>query len=186
MGRPASHGLSREPWYSGSAAGPAAAARRGSHPLGRCIPTASCSRDRAGAGPLLARIRCPQPDDSAEVGRLGAVVWTGPRSLAATKGFAFAFSTQVLRCFSSPLWTRSGPSGPPSRPAGLGVSPFGDPRIDACDAAPRGLSWRATTFFAPSAPEASPVCWCCLSPVKLSRSESVLGNHIVMCVGSIP
>ncbi len=37
---------------------------------------------------------------------LGAAVWTRPGSLAATTGFADAFSTRVLRCFSSPLWTR--------------------------------------------------------------------------------
>ena len=118
---------------------------------------------------------------------LSLPVWTRPGSLAATTGFADAFSTQVLRCFSSPLGLEAA-AATSSRPPGRGVAPFGHPRISACDAAPRGLSWRATTFFAPSAPEASPVCRFSLFPVKLSRSagsgpsrtRSVLANHIVM------
>ncbi len=81
--------------------------------------------------------------------------------------------------FQFPALDSVSPCGEPSRPAGLGVSPFGDPRIVACDAAPRGLSWRATTFFAPSAPEASPVCWLSLSPVKLSRSAGRGANAAV-------
>ena len=100
---------------------------------------------------------------------LSLPVWTRPGSLAATTGFADAFSTQVLRCFSSPLGLEAA-AATSSRPPGRGVAPFGHPRISACDAAPRGLSWRATTFFAPSAPEASPVCRFSLFPVKLSRS----------------
>lgn len=53
---------------------------------------------------------------------------------------------RLLRCFSSPAYLLT----PTLRRGALhkgGVSPFGDPRIKACLAAPRGLSQLTTSFI---------------------------------------
>jgi hypothetical protein len=77
-------------------------------------------------------------------------VWARPVSLATTPGIVVYFLfLWVLRCFSSPAYRY------PSLCVQLGatwhypceVSPFGNPRFKACEAAPRGLSQPSTSFF---------------------------------------
>ena len=75
-------------------------------------------------------------------------VWASPRSLATTRGVSVdVFSTRYLDvsvpwvCFPA-LWIHAGIWPKP------GVSPFGNPRIIARLAAPRGLSQLATSFIA--------------------------------------
>ncbi len=78
-------------------------------------------------------------------------VWAPPRSLAATRGISFDF-------FSSRYWDVSLRGVRLRRLLDFGdgcrtfsarrVAPFGNPRIIACSAAPRGLSQLATPFIA--------------------------------------
>jgi hypothetical protein len=77
-------------------------------------------------------------------------VWAHPVSLATTSGLVVYFLLlRVLRCFSSPayrypnLYIQSGARAL-SRTQ---VSPFGNPRIKACETAPRGLSQPTTSFI---------------------------------------
>ena len=96
--------------------------------------------------PFINPISGPHNPHTTEVIR----VWAGPRSLAATYGITIVF-------FS---WGYLDVSVPPVRHIQLciycmllkhylqWVSPFGNPRIKACLAAPRGLSQLTTSFIA--------------------------------------
>ncbi len=109
MGRPASHGLPRGPWYSGTCPGLRASAPTGLSPAGALHSNSFGSTAQSRCRSTYADKTGPQPVRGAGMSGHAAHVWTRPGSLAATTGFADAFSTQVLRCFSSPLWTRFRP-----------------------------------------------------------------------------
>jgi hypothetical protein len=79
------------------------------------------------------------------------LIWALPISLAATLGIdTFFLFLRVLRCFTSPrsLLQTYGFSKEISGHYPRWVSPFGNPRIKACLAAPRGLSQLTTSFIA--------------------------------------
>ena len=77
-------------------------------------------------------------------------VWAVPGSLATTTGIVVYFLfLLVLRCFSSQS-SRCIAYEFNYAPRGLvprEVSPFGNPRFKACEAAPRGFSQPSTSFI---------------------------------------
>ena len=141
---PDSHGVSRAPQYSGTGS------KRSMHFVNGAITH---------YGPTFQTVRLymnlitprdipnrPHNPHITEVIR----VWAVPLSLAATDGITIVFSS----------WGYLDVSVPPVRLMHLciqcmilkhylqQVSPFGNPRIKACLAAPRGLSQLATSFIA--------------------------------------
>ena len=141
---PDSHGVSRAPRYSGTGS------KRSMHFAYGAITH---------YGPTFQTVRLcmnlvtprdipnrPHNPSTTEVVK----VWALPLSLATTDGITIVFSS----------WGYLDVSVPPVRPAYLfiqhavtehylrQVSPFGNPRIKACLAAPRGLSQLTTSFIA--------------------------------------
>ena len=117
---PASHRVSRVPWYSGSSPLEIDFRLPGSHRLWQAFPGLSANQF-----PLL---DCPQPQ------RINPLVWPLPRSLATTSGISVDFS-------SSPYLDVSVQAVPHlclfysaqvDRFFICRVSPFGNPRVDAC------------------------------------------------------
>ena len=117
---PVSHRVSRVPWYSGSSPLEIDFRLPGSHRLWQAFPGLSANQF-----PLL---DCPQPQ------RINPLVWPLPRSLATTSGISVDF-------FSSPYLDVSVQEVPYSmlfysqgvdRVLLCRVSPFGNPRVDAC------------------------------------------------------
>ena len=86
------------------------------------------------------------------------------RRYSGSRGFFLLLG--LLRCFSSPRSPLTPMySGPVSVPSARRVSPFGNPRIIACLAAPRGLSQPRNVLHRFSAPEHPP---CTLSGILTS------------------
>ena len=117
---PVSHRVSRVPWYSGSSPLEIDFRLPGSHRLWQAFPGLSANQF-----PLL---DCPQPQ------RINPLVWPLPRSLATTSGISVDFS-------SSPYLDVSVQAVPHlclfysaqvDRFFICRVSPFGNPRVDAC------------------------------------------------------
>jgi hypothetical protein len=141
---PDSHGVSRAPWYSGTGS------RRSMHFVngaitlyGQTFQTVRLCMNLVTSRDIPNR---PHNPHTTEVIR----VWAVPLSLATTDGITIVF-------FS---WGYLDVSVPPVRLMHLciqcmilkhylqQVSPFGNPRIKACLAAPRGLSQLTTSFIA--------------------------------------
>jgi hypothetical protein len=132
--------------------GPGAGFRlRAFHPLWRGFPAASPNRPLK--APLALKLGAPSTPRAKARG-LG----TFPPSLAATDGIELLFFfLRLLRCFTSP-GVASRPFAPPRSGGGSGaaiaehdfggVTPFGNPRVNARFAARRGLSQLTASFFA--------------------------------------
>ena len=71
-------------------------------------------------------------------------VWPAPLSLATTHGISFPAGTEMFHFPAYPPARRLVPTH-----QGRWVPPFGDPRIKARSAAPRGISLPATSFIGP-------------------------------------
>ena len=116
---PASHRVSRVPWYSGSSPLEIDFRLPGSHRLWQAFPGLSANQF-----PLL---DCPQPQ------RINPLVWPLPRSLATTSGISVDFfsspyldvSVQAVPPVS--LWIQNTVTGHDSSR----IAPFGNPRINA-------------------------------------------------------
>ena len=117
---PASHRVSRVPWYSGSSPLEIDFRLPGSHRLWQAFPGLSANQF-----PLL---DCPQPQ------RINPLVWPLPRSLATTSGISVDFSSSPYLDVSVQavpliqLWIHCMMTGHDSRR----IAPFGYLRIDVC------------------------------------------------------
>ena len=116
---PASHRVSRVPWYSGSSPLEIDFRLPGSHRLWQAFPGLSANQF-----PLL---DCPQPQ------RINPLVWPLPRSLATTSGISVDFSSSPYLDVSVQavppvsLWIQNTVTGHDSSR----IAPFGNPRINA-------------------------------------------------------
>jgi hypothetical protein len=141
---PDSHGVSRAPWYSGTGSGRSMHFVNGAitH-YGQTFQTVRLCMNLVTSRVIPNR---PHNPHITEVIR----VWASPLSLAATDGITIVFFSCGYLDVSVPhvrlmrlCIQRMIPEHYLRR-----VSPFGNPRIKACLAAPRGLSQLTTSFFA--------------------------------------
>ena len=128
VGRPASHGIARVPWYSRSSPQAASRSVRDSHPLWWAVPDPSAHCRRAGARGSALTVSLTTPTPQRLTAWHGAGLGCHPvRSPLLRVGYYFL---KVLRCFSSPG------SLPAHKvlghsPTDCGVAPFGHGRLSA-------------------------------------------------------
>ena len=134
---PNSHRISRVPWYLGiPPREPSSFTLQGSHPLRPAFPGCSVRRKVCNSlGPPYRTLAGPHdPAPTTDTAFNIGTVWAVPFSLAATGGISVDFSSSGYLDVSIPpvrlptLWIQAGMM-PDKRHR---VSPFGNPRINAC------------------------------------------------------
>jgi hypothetical protein len=133
---PDSHRVSRALCYSGFALTRVRFRLRVFHPLWTVLPDHSSILFWLNARPTTPKVSRP-------------LVWAVPLSLAATDGitdlFSFPLGTKMVQF---PRFACTVLCIQTAIPIARRVTPFGHPRIKACEAAPRGFSQPTTSFVA--------------------------------------
>jgi hypothetical protein len=124
---------------------------QGFYPLWRRFPPSSASSLICNSPTALRhdQVRSYNTGTETPAGYRAVPVWADPVSLATTQGIEFLSfppATKMFQFAGLPPLTLCVQVRVPAHYHGW-VSPFGNPRIKACSAAPRGLSQPSTSFI---------------------------------------